>query len=188
MFKKLLVLTLFFTPLISVAQVAPSNRGGGLSLSAGAEFSSFDPDWGTQRVEGITALFDLDHLFLNRLGVEGEARWLHFNNSQKISQNHYLLGPRYRFVRFGNFDLYGKFLLGGGWMTYPGNLGSGSYFAYTPGIILDYRLTRRWTVRGDYEYQFWPAAPGDQFTKPFGKKSSGLSPSGFSVGVSYRIF
>src|SRR5579883_1219595 len=95
-FKKLLVLTLFFTPLISVAQVAPSNRGGGLSLSAGAEFSSFDPDWGTQRVEGITALFDLDHLFLNRLGVEGEARWLHFNNSQKISQNHYLLGPRYR--------------------------------------------------------------------------------------------
>jgi len=186
--KKIFVLTFFFTSVIAFAQVAPATRGGGLTLSAGAEYSNFEPDWGTTRLQGVTAFFDLDHLVLNRLGVEGEARWLRLNAPHGETQDNYLLGPRYRFVHLGNFHLYGKFLLGGGWMTYPDKLGSGSYFAYAPGATLDYHLTHRWTVRGDYEYQLWPSAPGTAFTAPFGKKSSGLNPNGFSAGVSYRIF
>jgi opacity protein-like surface antigen len=186
--KKILVLAIFLNSLLSFAQVAPANRGGGLSLSAGAEYSNFNPDWGPDRLQGMAAFFDLDHLFLNRLGVEGEARWLRFNQPHGETEDNYLLGPRFRMVRFGKLEAYGKFLMGGGWITYRDKLGSGSYFAYAPGITGEYRLSRHWKVRGDYEYEFWPAAPGEAFTAPFGKTSSGLTPNGFSVGVSYRIF
>jgi hypothetical protein len=34
----------------------------------------------------------------------------------------------------------------------------------------------------DYEYQFWPSAPGG------GLPTHGLTPNGFSFGASYRIF
>ena len=77
MVKKIFVLTFFFTSVIAFAQVAPATRGGGLTLSAGAEYSNFEPDWGTTRLQGVTAFFDLDHLVLNRLGVEGRDTPIH---------------------------------------------------------------------------------------------------------------
>lgn len=187
MFKKFLVLTLFFAP-FAFSQVAPSTHGGSLSLSVGAEYSNFHSDYGSDRLHGIAAFADLDHIFLNKLGAEGEGRWLRFNQPQGETQDNYLLGPRYQLLRWNNFSFYGKFLFGGGWITYPGNPspGSGSYFTYVPGATVEYRLTRRWKIRGDYEYQFWPSAPGTAFTYP--NPSHGLTPNGFSVGASYRLF
>ncbi len=186
MFRKLFCLTVLLIPVSALAQVASATRGGGLSLSAGAEYSNFQPDWGPNRMGGITVFGDLDRIFLHKLGIEGEARWLHFNEWHDESEAHYLVGPRYRLLRYHGLSFYGKFLLGGGFITYPDNFGSGSYFAYVPGGTGEYRLTRRWSARVDYEYQFWPSAPGLAFTFP--RPSHGLTPNGFSGGVSYRIF
>jgi hypothetical protein len=184
--QKLFAVALLFFPLSALAQVAPASRGGGLSLSAGAEYSNFQPDWNPYRLQGIAVFFDADHILLRNLGVEGEARWLTFNQPKGETEKNYLLGPRYRAWRYHGLSLYAKFLLGGGWITYPGTLGSGSYFAYAPGGTAEYRLSRRWVVRGDYEYQFWPSAPGIAFTYP--NPSRGLTPNGFSAGVAYKIF
>jgi opacity protein-like surface antigen len=184
--KKLIVIALLLSPVSVFAQVASATRGGGLGLSVGAEYSNFRPDWGPTRLQGIAVFVDADHLFLNKLGVEGEARWLTFNKPQNETEDNYLIGPRYRLLRYHGLSFYGKFLLGGGFITYPSGLGTGSYFAYAPGATVQYRLNRRWSVRGEYEYQFWPSAPGIVFTFP--RPSNGLTPSGFSGGVSYRIF
>jgi opacity protein-like surface antigen len=179
--RKLFCITLLLFPVSVLAQVAAATRGGGLSLSAGAEYSNFQPDYGFNRLGGIAVFADADNIVLHKLGAEGEARWLHFNQFFGETQAHYLLGPRYRFIRYHGLSLYGKFLMGGGFITYPNNIGSGSYFAYTPGATAEYRLARHWIVRGDYEYQFWPSAPGLAFTYP--NPSNGLTPNGFSVGA-----
>ena len=185
-FRKLLGIALLLIPVSTFAQVKPAASGGGLSLSAGAEYSNFQPDWGPNRVEGIAAFADLDRIFLHNLGAEGEARWLHWGGHAGETEAMYLLGPRYRLIRFHGLSGYAKFLMGGGFITYPGNIGSGSYFAYAPGGSAEHRLARRWILRGDYEYQIWPAAPGIAFTFP--KPSNGLTPNGFSVGVAFKIF
>lgn len=186
MIRKLLGTIFLFTPVFAFAQVAPATVGGGRTLSVGAEYSNFQPDWGFTRLQGIAVFGDLDRIFLRHLGAEGEARWLTFNQPAGETQSHYLIGPRYRFIRYHGFSVYGKFLMGGGFITYPNKIGSGSYFAYTPGATVEYRITRRFSARGDYEYQFWPAAPGIEFTFP--NPSNGLTPNGFSAGVSYHIF
>ncbi len=186
MLGKLIGIALLLSPLSVLAQVAPATRGGGLSLSAGAEYSNFHPDWGPNRMGGIAVFADADNIFLRKLGAEGEARWLHFNQYNGETEANYLLGPRYKFFRYHGFSFYAKFLMGGGFITYPNDIGSGSYFAYTPGATVEYRLAHRWIARGDYEYQFWPAAPGLAFTFP--NPSNGLKPNGFSVGVAYKIF
>jgi|HubBroStandDraft_6_1064221.scaffolds.fasta_scaffold387619_1 opacity protein-like surface antigen len=186
MLKKLVGIALLCMPMFAFSQVASATRGGSLDLWVGAEYSNFKPDFGFNRLSGITVLGDLNNIVLHNLGAEGEARWLHFNQYQGETQANYLIGPRYRFFYFRKASFYGKFLMGGGFMNFPAEAGSGSYFAYAPGATVEYRLSHHWAARGDYEYQFWPAAPGLAFTFP--KPSSGLTPNGFSVGVSYRIF
>jgi hypothetical protein len=39
-------------------------------------------------------------------------------------------------------------------------LDPGTYFAFAPGGLFEYRLNRRLFLRGDYEYHFWPAFKG----------------------------
>ena len=78
-----------------------------------------------------------------------------------------------------------KLLVGGGKQKFADQYGtaSGSYFAFAPGGTLDYRLNYRWDVRADYEYQFWPSAPGLP-----GFDDNGMNPHGFSLGIGYRLF
>ena len=84
----------------------------------------------------------------------------------------YLIGPRVPIGTFKRITPYGKFLVG---------LGSGSFltghsFVLAYGGGVDYRLSRRFTVRAvDFEYQQWRVTPT-------------LTPYGGSVGISYRIF
>lgn len=92
------------------------------------------------------------------------------------------MGPRYSF-RHGHFQPYAKFLLGAGEMNFSASFAHGGYFAMAPGGGLDWRLSWRWRVRGDYEYQIWPSAPGIA-----GQRSNGLTPQGFSVGLGFRVF
>ncbi|HEV2465251.1 MAG TPA: outer membrane beta-barrel protein [Acidobacteriaceae bacterium] len=180
--KKLFVLGCLFTAAgVVYAQVAPSVYGGEGSLWAGGEYSVFSPDFGTEHLNGIGASFDLN--VTPRFGAVGEARWLHWHNSVDggETQSDYLAGGKYRFYRWNRFDFDAKFLVGGVWIKFPNGVGTGSYFAYAPGVFADYRLKPRWRIRGSYEYQMLPSAPNIP-----GSPTNGMTPHGFSVGVEYN--
>ena len=194
MLKKTCFLTalclLFATTLI--AQSAPSATRGAVSLSAGGEVSSFNPDWGclssspfacwSRHLIGIAVVVDADHIY-RRFGVEGEARWLHWGGPPGgLVQSNYLIGPRYPLFRRGNLALDAKALVGGSWTTLTFNVGRGSYFTLAPGATVEYGIGKKLVVRGDYEYQIWPS-----FSGITGLPNHGLTPNGFSVGMKYRL-
>lgn len=202
MVKKIGLFVFLLIPAALIAQSSESATGGEASISAGAEMSAFNPDWACSTSSpfcandliGPAAFFDFD--LHHKYGVEGEARWLHWRGfgSGEVESN-YLAGPRYRVFRHWNLDGWIKVELGGGWITtngYPaaGSL-KGSYFAYAPGGTLDYRLTRRLVLRGDYEWQIWPSFAGppsyNTTTGTVMQNNSGLTPNGFSVGVAYKF-
>lgn len=181
MIKKILILSFLLGSGAAYAQVAPSVQGGNSTLWAGAEFSSFDSDYAnSKRLLGIGVL--VDYNVTQRFGVEAEGRWMKWNAVGQQSQYDYLVGGKARLIQFHRFSGNAKFLVGGVWITYPYGVGTGSYFALAPGGYGEYRISRRFAVRGDYEYQFIPSAPGFQ-----GLPSHGLNPNGFSAGVTYRI-
>jgi hypothetical protein len=97
--KKLLVIALLLTPVFASAQVAPATSGGGPDIWVGAEYSNFKPDYGFNRLSGIAVYGDVNRIVLRNLGIEGEARWLHFNQYQGETEANYLAGPRYRLWR-----------------------------------------------------------------------------------------
>ncbi|AXC10469.1 hypothetical protein ACPOL_1119 [Acidisarcina polymorpha] len=167
-------------PACMMGQAAPAMRGGIPALSVGGYYSNFHPDYSTPRLGGVGIYADWS--LLGKLGVEGEARWLRFNQFLGSYEDNYLVGPRYA-RRYGKFVPYVKFMLGAGELEFPNNQGHGGYFALAPGGGLDYRFNRHVTIRAiDYEYQFWPSAPGG------GLPTHGLTPNGFSFGAAYRIF
>jgi hypothetical protein len=184
--KLLLIGSLLALPASVYAQAARSVVGGGSSIWAGGGFSDFTPDYGPARTFGADVY--VDYNLFPKLGAEGEARWLHWNGNGGSTEqlSNYLIGPRYRAIRFHHLSVWGKFLMGAGLENYPSNAGNGSYFAYTPGVDAEYAVTHRISVRGGYEYQFWPSAPGAGFV-PAGSKSSGLTPNGYTVGFTYRL-
>jgi hypothetical protein len=179
--KKLFILSLTFTAAAVYAQVSPSVTGTGFSLWAGGEYSNFAPDYGSNRLNGLGFIIDVNAT--PRIGAVGEARWLHWSGSGGETQSDYLSGVKYRMFKSGPLSFNAKFLLGGVWITFPGDIGSGSYFALAPGGFVDFHLTHRLLIRGDYEYQFLPSAPDIP-----GQPSNGLTPNGFSIGVEYNIF
>lgn len=203
MFKKigLFAILAAVVPAALLAQSSKSAVGGEASLWAGGEFSYFNGGYSCSGnwvwnckydLAGITALTDFN---LNtKIGAEGEARWLHWNGSGGMVESNYLAGPRYRAYGKGRVSFWVKALLGGGWVTtsyYPqaGSL-KGSYFMYAPGGTVDYRLSNRLILRGDYEYQIWPsfAAPSTySATGSLIQHNGPLTPNGFSVGVMYRF-
>jgi opacity protein-like surface antigen len=174
------IAALALVPASLLGQAAPAVRGGIPPLTAGGYYSNFTSDFTPNRLGGAGIYIDWN--LLGRLGVEGEARWLRFNQEEGSYEDNYLIGPRYS-RRYGKFVPYVKFLMGAGELEFNLNQGHGGYFAMAPGGGLDYRLTSHLTIRLiDYEYQIWPSAPGGGFP------SNGLTPNGFSFGAGYRIF
>jgi hypothetical protein len=201
MVKKIGFIALLLLPTALIAQSSESATGGEARVSAGAEMSAFNPDWGCASsspfcagdVIGPTAFFDFD--LHGKYGVEGEARWLHWHGIGGEVESNYLVGPRYRFFRYHRLSGWLKVEVGGGWITtidYPaaGSL-KGSYFAYAPGGTLEYPLAHRWILRGDYEWEVWPSFSGpptyDPTTGTVVQHNSGLTPNGLSLGVAYRF-
>lgn len=193
----LFVLVIF--PTLLFAQVPRSAVGGNASFWAGGEMSSFNPDYSCSSSSpfkcpliGPAVFFDLN--VTPKWGAEGEARWLHWNGSNGEIESNYLAGGRYRAFRYGRLNGWVKILAGAGLITTPGYpvAGSlkGSYFAMAPGGTLELRLTDRISLRGDYEYQFWPAFAGPPTYNSTGalvQHNNGLAPNGFSLGVTYRF-
>jgi opacity protein-like surface antigen len=177
-----LALTVFVTHSGQLgAQAVPSATARRLTIWAGGEYSNFQTDFESQRMGGLGAYADFDRT--PHWGAEAEARWFRFGGGSGQTAANYLLGGRYRFPRAHSKVVpYAKFLAGSGVMKYPGGIGHGSYFAYTPGAGVGFHASLRISFRVEYEYQRWPAAPGFP-----GVPSHGLSPNGFSVGVAWRL-
>jgi len=178
------ILVLFCAALASAtlpirAQVAPAAYRRGLSVSAGGLASVFQPDFagGISAQESPNRLYGMgayvDVRFSRWVQIEAEGRWLHYNEFMGINENTYMIGPRVPIhTFFRHWTPYGKFLFGVG----TGSLLTGPSGAFAYGGGLDYRLSRRLTIRAfDFEFQDWRVAPT-------------LYPYGGSAGISYRIF
>ncbi len=186
----LLCLSCFPLAMISYAQVRPAAVGSDRHLWGGVEFSNFQNDYVKYtRSDGIG--FYGDYWITNRFGAEGEVRLLDLNYVQGLTEKTFMGGIIANAYQYHGISAYAKFLLGAAVANYPTSPGyftsaSGSYFAYEPGFGAEYRLSHKFKVRGEYDYQLWPSAPGVEITFP--RPSSGLTPSGFSVGISYEVF
>jgi hypothetical protein len=173
------------------AQVAPSAYARGTSITAGGEASIFQPDYAGFGVPQKSAdhLFGIgtyvDVKFTPWVQIEGEGRWLRFNQLDGIYEDNYFIGPRlpiYK-LRYKRITPYGKLLIGFGRLNFEDKNGWGRYTALVYGGGLDIKLTSRINLRvPDVEYQQWL-----DWTEG-GKKTYNLFPYGASVGVSYRIF
>jgi len=166
------------------AQVAPSAYRTPHVLWVGAEFSDVHasfPYQSSQRLLGMGVFADFK---LNgRVGLEGDARFLHFGGFEDSTESSYLLGPKAYFLTRGRLQPYGKLLVGVGRIHYPFEIGDASYFSLAPGVGSGYRLSRRWMLRAEYEYQMWPNSPGYANVP-----KHELTPNGFHLGVEYRVF
>jgi opacity protein-like surface antigen len=175
------------------AQVVPSATRGHLSLTAGGLASVFQPDYeccgvagtSTNRLYGVGAFVDVR--FSRWVQVEAEGRWLRFNEVEGIGQDNYLIGPRLpiHHFQFLHATPYVKVLAGMGKMTFEDSSGSGRYFDLAYGGGVDFKLTKRFSARGDFEYQQWPRWPN--IAEP-GFANATLFPYGASVGVGYKVF
>ena len=167
------------------AQVVPSATGRGLSLTAGGMASAFQPDYAgggvsatsSNRLYGVGAYVDVR--FSRWIQIEAEGRWLRFNQLLNINQDNYLIGPRLPIphLHIWRATPYAKVLVGYGKMNFEYNEAHGRFTDIAYGGGVDIRLSKRFTARGDFEYQQWPKW-----------LDSSLYPYGASVGVGYKIF
>jgi hypothetical protein len=175
----------------SSAQVVPSAYARGMAVTAGGEFSVFQPDYAgfgvpqssSNHLYGIGAYVDVK--FTRWVQIEAEGRWLNFNQFDGIYENNYLIGPRLPItqLRFKRATPYAKALIGYGRLNFENNNGWGRYTDLALGGGLDIKMTKRIDVRlPDFEYQMWPDWSEGTI------KTYTLNPYGVSVGVSYKIF
>jgi opacity protein-like surface antigen len=173
------------------AQVVPSATRGQLSLTVGGLGSVYQPDYAgfgvaetaPNRLYGIGAFADMR--FSRWVQIEAEGRWQRFNEFEGISQDNYMIGPRLpiHHFRFLRATPYGKVLGGISRMNFEDKDGWGNYASLAYGGGVDFKLTKRFTARGDFEYQQWLRWPNIA-----GIKNSPLFPYGASAGIGYRIF
>jgi opacity protein-like surface antigen len=170
----------------ALGQTAPSAYLRPYSLTAGVEASAFEADYlggygFDTKLGGIGAYADLN--LWHGLGIEGEARWLRFNQYYDVHEDNYLIGPRLKLLHVWRAQPYVKGLVGFSNMDLgpygvDGKDVSGRFTTIAFGGGADIKVTRRWSIRAiDFEYQKYPY---------FG--SSSLSPYGVSVGIGYKIF
>jgi hypothetical protein len=158
------------------AQVVPAAFKSPFSLTVGGSASAFEPDYISNKLVGVGAYVDVS--IFHGIGVEAEGRWQRFHETQQISQDNYLIGPRVEVLHFWRLRPYAKVLGGFSNMNFENGIGTGRFTTLAFGGGVDLHLTRRWSVRAfDAEYQYWPAFLGGT-----------LSPYGASAGISYRVF
>ncbi|HTX76254.1 MAG TPA: outer membrane beta-barrel protein [Terracidiphilus sp.] len=171
-------LLLFSGTQIARAQAVESATARQFTISAGGMASGFQSDDANDYLIGAGTYVDFH--FTHWVQLEGEARWLRFNQYYGEHEDNYLIGPRVPIWRLGRrTEIYGKALIGYGKMTFPYGYGYGTFTALAFGGSLDYEATRKLTIRAiDFEYQDWPVW----------LNNSSLQPYGVSVGASYRVF
>ena len=178
------VLMVLTTGSAAMAQTVIDGRGGAASLWVGAEYARYQagfPKDSTIQLGGIGAFATYN---LNRhYGVEMHARFLNMDSWNGETEQNYLIGPRYTFLRGEKLRPFAMFQVGMVKIQYPFQMGTGSSFAMAPGGGVEYRLGSKWSVRGAYELQMLTNSP--DFTN---EPKFGIRPTGFTGGISYRIF
>lgn len=187
-------LLLLAAPLIGRAQSVYSADYPHHYVTVGAFGSAAQPDiYCTMSVSNCPNVTGTSSNRIYGMGFFGDVqynRWIHFdiegrmlrhNISSKAGNDPYtentaLAGVRVPLRRFGHFTPYGKVLAGLGVGTV---MESGEAFVLSYGGGIDYRLSKRITVRAaDFEYQHWFA----------NNTTTALQPYMISVGISYRLF
>ena len=180
------LLSLLF-PLVNVAhEQSPATAAQPLGLSAfGAATGTWTNISGGRNL-GITAGGDLAFLTFQRIRPVVEVRGTYaVHDGQVDSQKDLLAGLRLE-RQFGPFRPYVNFLAGRGAIDYP----HGGYLyqnflyirtvstVYSPGLGIDYDVTRHWSAKVDFQYQHWdtPVVP-----------SGVINPRVLSVGAVYRF-
>ncbi len=189
----------FLLPVTLCAQSNPSAEGPGYSVNVGVGISTFNPDYGcansspfscwNHQLIGISPFVQANHMVYQKLYLEGEARFLHWHGpAGGLTESSYLAGPSFHLLHYKKKMLFStRLLLGGAQIRIPqDSVGSGNYFALAPGAVLDFRMTKRLSARAEYEFQIWPSFRGIPTATTSG--SGGLTPNGFTFGVSYTIF
>ncbi len=177
----------------SGAQSTASAEGERPSLWVGVSLSTFNPDWGctssspfscwNRQLLGISPYVHTNAFLLNRIGAEAQARFLHWRGPGNLTESSYMGGPSISLLHRKAFFLSGRVLLGTGHLSLANHgLDSGTYFAYAPGVAVDYRVASRVRVRFDYDYQIWPTFKGAPTTG-----TGGLTPNGISLGLCYAV-
>lgn len=167
------VVLALFASSAAEAQSRESATAGRTFVWVGGGVSDYYLQYGGSKIVGVTGFVDADTR--RKLGIEAEGRWLDFRQTHNVHAETYLAGPRYHF-NVNRFQPYVKGLAGLGKFNFPYNYATGKYFVIGAGGGADYFITPRLSVRGDFEYQYWP-----QFT--FGAMSAG----GVSVNLRYLI-
>jgi hypothetical protein len=187
-----LFLLLASVGVVASGQVVPAAISKHASLTVGGMASVFQPDYAgggltyanpypvaessSYPAFGVGAFVDVK--LTHWVQLEAEGRWVRFNQTQFVTQDNYLVGPRVPIVHIWKANVYGKVLGGFSNMTFDNAGDHGRFTDIAFGGGADIKLTRRISVRAlDVEYQYWPT---------WG--NSTLSPYGASMGVSYRIF
>jgi len=160
------------------AQAVPSATARQFTITAGGFASGFQSGDNNDYLIGAGTYVDFH--FRHWIQLEGEARWLRWNQYAGEHEDTYLIGPRVPICHIGRkTEVFGKALVGYGKMTFPFNYGYGSFTALALGGTIDYHATRKLSIRAlDVEYQDWPVWLNNH----------SLYPYGVSVGVGYRVF
>jgi hypothetical protein len=159
---------------MSYGQAIPTASRAG-QIQAGLGGFVLSPDFGQQKIQGLTFYADFD--FGQHFGGEGEIHYS-WRTPSDVSENTYLIGPRY-IVRHKKLDGYAKALFGvGHFGLQEGSFAdpnTASYFAYAVGGGAEFQASRHINVRLiDFEAQKWP-----------GFANNGLSPLLATFGVAW---
>jgi hypothetical protein len=169
-----LFLAVFAIPAAS-GQAAESGDRGGTRITVGGGASGMKIEYGNRFLVDATGWVDADTI--RRLGIEGEVKWIHFfPQPDHVYLETYQGGVRYH-LNYGKLQPYAKGLVGLGRFTFPYSLAQGNYLVASGGGGVDAIFTRRWSVRTEFEYQYWP-----EFTY------GAMSVYGFTMGARFRIF
>jgi hypothetical protein len=157
-------------------QSMPSAFQNGLTISAGSMASGYYLGFGDRKIAGPSSFVDIDTR--HHVGIEGEAHWLLFPQTNGVHDTTWLIGARYSAPGLDRrFYPYVKGMIGFTQFNFPYGYAKGDYVVAAPGGGLDYRLTYRVRLRVDGEYQFWP-----QFSY------ASMPAWGVSAGLRVRVF
>ena len=164
------------------AQVAPSAKVSGIPLEISVGISDYNLDYGPdRRMQGpvIRAGAQVFH----GLGIDFSARSLFIDTPSQLTrmqQNTFLGGVFYDTPAIWRIHPFVRFGAGIGNIEFPSNdpkYTRDDFVVWAPSGGIEYPITRKVSVRAEYEYQSWQDYLG----------KNTLDPQGGTVGVTYYV-
>jgi hypothetical protein len=164
------------------AQVAPAAYGGGRPIGISVGVSDYNLDYGPdRRMQGLVLRGGVG--IFHGIGLDANARTIFMNTPSQLTrmqQNTFLGGVFYESASFWRVRPFVRFGGGLGTIEFPSRNPAytrDSYTVLAPSGGLEFPITRKVYLRGEWEYQFWKKyhSPRD------------LTPQGGTVGVTYYL-